>query len=135
MEVWQGFVGLGLTFLGSVITWWFASINKDKDVGVKLAYDSEKTAESLKKTYEDIKLIKSDYNTLYHSIHNIEESLALSEQREQNRDKSQERIENNLNKFNEVYTTMLSEIAKSNNNVADAINNQTKFFKQQSYGK
>ena len=44
MENWQGlFGGLIIGLIGSLIAWWFKSIDSDKQKGVKLAYDSEKT--------------------------------------------------------------------------------------------
>mgnify|MGYP003656364618 CR=1 FL=1 len=44
MEIWQGLVGVLMALMTAVITWWFTSVNKDKEKGVRLAFDSEKTA-------------------------------------------------------------------------------------------
>lgn len=126
MENWQGALGgLLLGLIGTVITWWFTSINKDKEKGVRLAFDSEKTAESLKKVEIQIEKLETT-NTLHSKMLNsIEENSALFEQREQNMERTLNRIENTVN-------NVLTEFVKSNNNLANAINLQSEYLKEHS---
>ena len=123
MEIWQGLVGLGFGLLSALITWFFTSVNKDKEKGVRLAFDSEKTAESLKKVEQNIEKLESTNNIHSRILNGLEENYALFEQREQNMVKTLDRIENTVN-------GVLSEFVRSNNNLANAINLQSEYLKQ-----
>lgn len=123
MEVWQGLIGLGFGLLSALITWFFTSVNKDKEKGVRLAFDSEKTAESLKKVEQNIEKLESTNNIHSRILNGLEENYALFEQREQNMVKTLDRIEKTVN-------GVLSEFVRSNNNLASAINLQSEYLKQ-----
>jgi len=117
--------GLIIGLIGAVITWWFKSVDTDKQKGVRLAFDSEKTAESLKKVEIQIEKLETT-NTLHSKMLNsIEENSALFEQREQNMERTLNRIENTVN-------NVLTEFVKSNNNLANAINLQSEYLKEHS---
>lgn len=117
--------GLVIGLIGTLITWWFRGLDNDKQKGVRLAFDSEKTAESLKKVEAQIEKLETT-NTLHSKMLNsIEENSALFEQREQNMEKTLNRIENTV-------TNVLTEFVKSNNNLANAINLQSEYLKEHS---
>lgn len=126
MSEYNGLIGgLVISLLVGLITWWFRGLDNDKQKGARLAFDSEKTAESLKKVELQIEELRAT-NTLHSkTLNSIEENSALFEQREQNMEKT-------LNRMEGVMNNVLTEFVKSNNNLANAINLQSEYLKEHS---
>jgi len=133
MEDWQSIlIGLGITFVGAIVLWWFKSVDTDKSKGVRLEYDSEKTAETLRKNELHIAKIEADIELSKKNNNSFEESLALIEQREKQMYSTLVRIEIQVNKSNDVYSDVMLQIVQSNNNIANAINTLVKSLKDHS---